>query len=89
MAFLIYQRFDDEDLRKRQIFLFDARVKNKISLEMNLHLQKHLMLCTVRELYSIFKENHQKIKIGLTKFQLLKPKGVHLSNGIQNFKNRF
>ena len=49
-------------------------VKDKVSLGNKVHHQKRLMLCTIKELYSIFKENHPSIKIGLTKFQLLKPK---------------
>ena len=49
-------------------------IKDKISLGKNLHRQKRLMLSTVKELYSIFKENHSKVKIELTKFQLLKSK---------------
>ena len=60
-----------ESLRKK---LTSSHVAREVSLGNKVHHQKRLMLCTIKELYSIFKENHPSIKIGLTKFQLLKPK---------------
>ena len=37
-------------------------------------LQKQLMLCTLREAYSIFKEKHSNIKLGFSKFAEMRPK---------------
>lgn len=37
-------------------------------------LQKRLLLGTLKELYVLFKERHSDLKIGFTKFSLLRPR---------------
>ena len=41
-------------------------------------LQKRLILCNLKEAYSTFKEQHHSLKIGFSKFALLRPKNVVL-----------
>lgn len=38
------------------------------------HVQKHLVLCNLKEVYELFKAHHQDIKIGFSKFADLRPR---------------
>ena len=38
------------------------------------HLQKHLVLCNLKEAYKLFKETHPDIKIGFSKFAEIRPR---------------
>ena len=42
--------------------------------EGRLHVQKRLILCTLRELYQVFEDQYPTEKIGFTKFAELRPK---------------
>lgn len=50
------------------------------------HFQKHLILLTLRELYVIFKETFQSIKLGFSKFCSLRPPEcvIAAASGIHN-----
>uniref|UniRef100_UPI00358EEC48 uncharacterized protein n=1 Tax=Myxine glutinosa TaxID=7769 RepID=UPI00358EEC48 len=38
------------------------------------HMQKHLVLCNLKEVYELFKEAHPNVKIGFSKFAELRPR---------------
>ena len=48
--------------------------KDCVSIKKNVHMQKRLILCNLKELYAAFKNNHPNLKIGFSKFCDLKPK---------------
>ena len=48
--------------------------KDFISIGMNIHKQKRLLLANLKELYSIFKSKHPLLEIGFSKFCSLRPK---------------
>lgn len=48
--------------------------KDKVSISKNKYMQKRLLLANLNELYSAFKFEHPYIKIGFTKFCMLRPK---------------
>ena len=48
--------------------------KDFVSIGKNEHVQKRLILCNLKELYTAFKENHSDLKIGFSKFCCLRPK---------------
>ena len=45
------------------------------------HVQKKLILCNLRELYQLFKDNHPNEKIGFSTFASLRPKHCVLAGG--------
>ena len=49
-------------------------MKDRISLGKSNYKQKRLMLCSVKELYELFKEKYPASKVELTKFFELRPK---------------
>ena len=64
------------------------------------HVQKHLVLCNLKQAYEVFKADHQSIKIGFSKFAELRPRqcvlagssGTHsvcVCTTHQNFKLMF
>ena len=48
--------------------------KDFVSLARNQHMQKRLILCNLKELYVMFKEQHPNVKIGFSKYCSLRPK---------------
>lgn len=48
--------------------------KDKVSIKRNVYMQKRLILCNLRELYSCFKWENPNINIGFSKFCTLRPK---------------
>jgi hypothetical protein len=52
------------------------------------HLQKHLVLCNLKEAYTNFKEKYPNLKVGFSKFAELRPKQCVLagSSGIHSVK---
>lgn len=48
--------------------------KDKVSISKNVHQQKRLLLCNLNELYAAFKFEYPTIKIGFSKFSMLRPK---------------
>lgn len=48
--------------------------KDKVSISKNVHQQKRLLLCNLNELYAAFKFEYPAIKIGFSKFCMLRPK---------------
>lgn len=48
--------------------------KDKVSISKNQYMQKVLLLGNLNELYAAFKFEHPTVKIGLTKFCMLRPK---------------
>lgn len=48
--------------------------KDKVSISKNNYMQKRLLLANLNELYSAFKFEHPYIKIGFSKFCMLRPK---------------
>ena len=48
--------------------------KDFVSIARNQHMQKRLILCNLKELYVMFKEQHPNVKIGFSKFCSLRPK---------------
>ena len=49
-------------------------MKDKVSISKNVHRQKRLLLCTLKELYAQFKSEHHDVKVSFSKFCLLRPK---------------
>ena len=49
-------------------------IKDRVSVRKHVYQQKRLLLCTLKELYSLFKEQNPLIKIGFSKFCELRPK---------------
>ena len=49
-------------------------VKNFVSIKKNVHMQKRLLLCNLKELHNAFLETNPDMKIGLSKFCSLRPK---------------
>ena len=62
--------FYEDDENSRQM----PGKKDYVSVSRNIHKQKRLILLTLRELYSSFKEKHPSVKIGFSKFCDLRPK---------------
>jgi hypothetical protein len=62
--------------------------KDFVSIKRNVHKQKRLLLCNLKELYVLFKEQNAEVKIGFSKFCTLRPKwcvtvgssGIHSNN---------
>jgi hypothetical protein len=49
--------------------------KDYVSVSRNVHKQRRLLLCNVKELYSAFnKERYPDAKVGFSKFCSLRPK---------------
>ena len=48
--------------------------KDFVSMGKKVHMQKRLLLCDLRELYSAFKKNYPNINIGFSKFCSFRPK---------------
>ena len=48
--------------------------KDFVSIAKNIHKQRRLLLCNLKELYSAFKERHPDAKVGFSKFCSLRPK---------------
>ena len=48
--------------------------KDKVSVPTNVHMQKRLLLLNLNELYSSFKSEYPNIKVGFSKFCVLRPK---------------
>ena len=48
--------------------------KDFLSVSRNLHMQKRLLLCGLKELYSSFKQKFPDVKVGFSKFCSLRPK---------------
>ena len=48
--------------------------KDFVSVQKNIHEQKHLLLCNLSELYSNFKQDFPKVKFSFPKFCSLRPK---------------
>ena len=48
--------------------------KNFVSIQRNVHKQRHLLLCNLKEAYATFKKRHPDIKIGFSKLCSLRPK---------------
>ena len=48
--------------------------KYYVSVQKNIHEQKHLLLCNLSELYSNFKQGFPKVKISFSRFCSLRPK---------------
>lgn len=49
-------------------------LKDKVSIPMNVYMQKRLLLCNLSELYSAFKLKYSKYKISFSKFCMLRAK---------------
>ena len=49
-------------------------IKDCISISKNVHMQKKLILCNLKELFEAFKVQHPNAKIGFSKFCSLRPK---------------
>lgn len=56
------------------MLLFHSQIDGKRE-----HIQKRLILCNLREAYQKFKENHQNIKIGFSKFASMRPQNCVLA----------
>ena len=70
-----------EDIRKVVNFFEDdefSRImpgkKDYVSVGKNVHKQRRLLLCNLKELYSAFKERYPDAKVGFSKFCSLRPK---------------
>ena len=48
--------------------------KDFISISRNVHKQKRLLLCNLKELYAMFKLRYSTVKIGFSKFCTIRPK---------------
>ena len=48
--------------------------KDFVSIKRNVHKQKRLLLCNLKELYAHFKEQNPDVTIGFSKFCSLRPK---------------
>ncbi|XP_065673656.1 uncharacterized protein LOC136090720 [Hydra vulgaris] len=48
--------------------------KDYVSIQKNVHKQKKLLLCNLKELYLLYKENNPEIQISYSKFASLRPK---------------
>ena len=48
--------------------------KDYVSIAKGVHKQKHLVLCTLREMYAAFKEKYPNVKLGFSKFCTFRPK---------------
>jgi len=49
-------------------------MKNFVSVQKNVHMQKRLLLCNLKELHNAFLETYPDFRIGLSKFCSLRPK---------------
>ena len=49
-------------------------IKDYVSVSKNVHKQKRLILCNLKELYATFCEKYPELKIGFSKFCSLRPK---------------
>ena len=71
-----------EDIRKVVVNFFEddefSRImpgkKDYVSVGKNVHKQRRLLLCNLKELYSAFKERYPDAKVGFSKFCSLRPK---------------
>ena len=70
-----------EDIRKVVNFFEDdefSRImpgkKDYVSVGKNVHKQRRLLLCNLKQLYSAFKESYPDAKVGFSKFCSLRPK---------------
>ena len=48
--------------------------KDFVSVSKNVHVQKRVILCNLKELHSAFKSKHPTLQVGFTKFCSLRPK---------------
>nr|XP_047136327.1 uncharacterized protein LOC124813400 [Hydra vulgaris] len=48
--------------------------KDYVSIKKNVHIQKRLLLCNLKELFVAFKTKNPEIKIGFSRFCTLRPK---------------
>lgn len=48
--------------------------KDYVSIQRNVHKQKRLLLCNLKELYALFKKQYPESQIGFSKFCALRPK---------------
>ena len=62
--------FYEDDEYSRQM----PGTKDYVSIARNVHKQKRLLLCNLKELYQAYKEKFPQHKIGLSKFCQLRPK---------------
>ena len=44
--------------------------KDCVSIKKNVHMQKRLIFCNLKELYAAFKNNHPNLKIGCLSFAI-------------------
>ena len=71
-----------EDIRKVVVNFFEddefSRIipgeKDYVSIGKNVHKQRRLLLCNLKELYSAFKERYPDAKVGFSKFCSLRPR---------------
>ena len=61
--------YDDDEYSRAM-----PRKKDFVSIGQNIHKQKRLLLCNVKELYAEFKQKNPQMEIGLSKFCSLRPK---------------
>ena len=60
---LVFSMYEDDEF-SRQI----PCKKDYVSTAKGVHKQKHLVLCTLREMYAAFKEKYPNVKLGFSKF---------------------
>ena len=66
---LVLQFYHDEEYTREM-----PGQKDFVSIGHNVHKQKRLILCNLKELFSSFREKFPEIKIGFSKFCSLRPK---------------
>ena len=66
---LVVNVFEDDEFSR----LMPGK-KDYVSIAKNIHKQRRLLLCNLKELYSAFKERHPDAKVGFSKFCSLRPK---------------
>ena len=66
---LVLQFYHDEEYTREM-----PGQKDFVSIGRNVHKQKRLILCNLKELFSSFREKFPEIKIGFSKFCSLRPK---------------
>ena len=75
-----------EDIRKVVVNFFEddefSRImpgkKDYVSVAKNVHKQRRLLLCNLKELYSAFKERYPDAKVGFQNFVASDPNGAFL-----------
>ena len=66
---LVVKFFEDDEFSR----LMPGK-KDYVSISKNVHKQRRLLLCNLKELYSAFKQRHPGAKIGFSKVCSLRPK---------------